>query len=81
MIRATKRKSKGSMNDLHKSVKAKFMRTLGMAKVVTGTWTVVDCLQPMKIRASCPIALFPEKKKIKCGFLDGFPLKVNGPSF
>lgn len=80
MIRATKRKSKGSMNDLRKSVKAKFMRPLGMAKVVTGPWTVVDCLQP-QIRASCPIALFPEKKKIKCGFLDGLPLKVNGPSF
>lgn len=79
MVRTTKRKSKGSTNDLRKSVKAKFMRTLGMAKVVTGPWTVVDCLQP-QIRSSCPLALFPEKK-IKCGFLDGLPLKVNGPSF
>lgn len=67
MIRATKRKSKGSMNDLLKSVKAKLMRTLGMAKVVTGPWTVVDCLQP-QIRASCPIALFPGKKKLSVGF-------------
>lgn len=62
MVRATKRKSEGSMNDLCKSVKAKFMRTLGMAKVVTGPWTMVDCLKP-QVRSSCPLALFPEKKK------------------
>lgn len=53
-------------------------KPLWKAKVGTGPQTMADCLKLQ--RSSCPLALRPEKK-VKCGCLDGQPLKVNSVSF